>query len=127
MQNNTTECLVRPDAPLTWEDIVEASDRLGIVPTKHKKSRRSPAASAVHHAYGAWLTRQRLPGCGYVMSLRSLFQQLSCFRSDGSVIDCRHEQSQYARRARRLIVAAVNDPRSGLDLTSRPLAVYRRD
>lgn len=124
--HHPSEEAIQPDSPLTWADIPDVFDLLGIRPVKHKAKRRSSAASRIHEAYDLWLERGRLTGIGYVMSLGDLYHELSCWRSDGTFIECHRERCDAARTARRIIPLALNDDRSGLVLIERPLHKYRR-
>lgn len=105
--------------PLVWDDVREVSDRLGIRPIKDKESKRSREAATIHAAYTAWVDQQGIrPGLRYVMSLQTLYMFLT--ERPGEQVE-RREHWQRARQARVTIVNALNDPRSGLELTRRPV------
>jgi hypothetical protein len=96
-------------------------DTVGVRLVKSNKAGRSPEAREVRHVYRAWVKHEGLEsGRPYVMGLFRLYGQMSHFMPDGSEITDRAEYFEAARRARRVIVHALNDTHGGIELVLRP-------
>lgn len=110
----------RSDSPITWPDLLHIQDTHGLRPVKHKTSRRSPEASAVHTMYEAWVTGQGIkPDRPYLMPLPAMVMMLQeSYRW--------LPRNEAALTAHSILVDAINDPAGVLEVAPRPYQSSRR-
>lgn len=109
-----------PRGPLTWADLCDVQDSHGIRPVPHDPTARPWEADRIHDLYEQWIDFEGIrPERRYVMPLCVLFTRLQ--RDYGH-----HGRALGGQLARRLLVDAVNDPSSGLEIVERPFTKKRR-
>lgn len=108
-----------PDSPVTWFDLVSILDNHGLVLSPHGKGKRSDEAKFIRRLFKVWVADAGIrPGLPYVMPLRVLCETIS------------REHPHLIRPTGTLswavVVDAINDPNSGLQIVQRRYASSHR-
>ncbi len=104
-----------PDDPVTWFDVLTILDTHGLRLSPRGKGQRSPEAKFIRREWKAWVKRQGIrPDLNYTMPLRALTEHIT--REHPELIMSERGCSWA------VVVDALNDPHSGLELVRRRYA-----
>lgn len=104
----------RHGCPVTWSDLVHINDTHGIRPDPTRTTKVHKHSRVLHEVYATWEANEHMtPGRGYLMPVHLLVGHVrQHLRATGVHLD--------TDGVRAFIVNALNHPRSGLEIQTRP-------